>query len=217
MSDEREDLLAESEAAAESTAADDVEILGIEAVDEIEPDSGVFDFVGSEESDEDEGGPAGAGGPGEAELQVRLARAEDRNLRLLADFDNFRKRADRERQESARHALADVMRELLPVVDNLERALASSGGTEELRKGVEMIVRQFLEVLRRFDVEPVPAVGRTFDPKIHEAVQSTESTDVEHPTVAEEYQRGYLLRGRLIRPALVRVALPPDPGHEGAE
>lgn len=208
MSEERDERPSEDDPQGDSSRADDVEILGIEAVDETEQESGAFDLVGAGEPDEEEA-PTEDDPRGE-ELMSRLAKAEDRHLRLLADFDNFRKRAERERQESSRHVLAAAIRELLPVADNLERALSASGGSDDLRQGVEMIGRQFLEILRKLDVEPVPAIGEVFDPRVHEAVQRTETTDVLVPTVVEEFQRGYVLRGRLIRPALVRVALPPE-------
>lgn len=199
---------------------EDVEILEIEAVDEdadLEP-PGSGDRSELDETGEAEAAPAT--GSAEVEgLRAQLAQAQDRQMRLLADFDNFRKRVERERAESSRHTLAESVRELLPVVDNLELAIAANGGVEDLRRGVEMIARQFVEALRALAVEPVPAVGSPFDPKLHEAVQRTESTEVSQPTVVEEYRRGYLLQGRLIRPALVRVAVPPEnaaPGGEGA-
>jgi molecular chaperone GrpE len=148
------------------------------------------------------GAPAGAG--------PELAELRDRHLRLLADFDNFRKRAERELEERTRYVLAEPIRDLLPVLDNLERALAAQGSEGDLIRGVEMIARQFLDVLRRFGVEPVPAVGARFDPRRHEAVMSVESAAVAEPTVVEELQRGYLLRDRLLRPALVKVAVPAE-------
>ena len=189
---------------------DEVEILGIEAVDEEEAD-------GFEPAVEAEEPPVVASPRPAPEARVPpgedLATLRDRHLRLLADFDNFRKRAEREREERVRYALADPIRELLPVFDNLDRALAAKGGIEDLRLGVEMIARQFEEVLKRFGVTVVPAVGERFDPRMHEAVMRVESDEVETPTVVEQMQRGYRLHDRLLRPAMVRVAVPAEHGH----
>lgn len=164
----------------------------------------------------EEGDELGAGPPAtiDAEevrrLQGELASANERYLRLRADFDNFRKRVERERQEVGRYALLEPLRDLLPVVDNLERALAAPGDAGDLRKGVEMILRQLQEVLRRLGLAAVPAVGARFDPSVHEAVSQEESEAVGVPTVVAELQRGYRLHERLLRPALVRVAMPQD-------
>lgn len=207
MSDDRERRDGEPREEGEG----DVEILGFEAVDE--------EGRGSGEWLVPEAAPAAAGDEAEAEpvapagAGAELAELRDRHLRLLADFDNFRKRAERELEERTRYVLAEPIRELLPVLDNLERALAAQGPEGDLIRGVEMIARQFLDVLRRFGVEPVPAVGAHFDPRRHEAVMRVESAEVVEPTVVEEFQRGYLLRDRLLRPALVKVAVP----GEGAD
>ena len=143
-----------------------------------------------------------------ARLEQELADLRDRSMRTLADFDNYRKRAERERQEAKRFALTEPMRDLLDVVDNLERAVAAPGSVEDLRQGVEMILRQLDELLRRHGVKPVEAHGEAFDPTVHEAVASRESDAVEEATVDEEYQKGYLLHDRLLRPARVVVAVP---------
>ena len=156
------------------------------------------------------------GGPRVGSVEMRrlesvLAMERERALRLRADFDNYRKRTERERAEIERYALADALRELLPVVDNLERALGAQGGqgdSNDLRRGVEMIVRQLQEVLKRYGLSPIPAVGERFDPAVHEAVFQEESDLVAAPTVAAELQRGYRLNDRLLRPSLVKVAVP---------
>jgi molecular chaperone GrpE len=150
--------------------------------------------------------PAAAGGDELAELR-------ERHLRLRADFENFRKRAERERGERVRHGVGEALRELLPVADNLERALAAPGGLEDLRRGVEMIARQVAETLARHGVAPITALGRPFDPQLHEAVAREESAEVAEPTVVGELQRGYLHGNRLLRPALVRVAMPAGGGE----
>jgi molecular chaperone GrpE len=145
-----------------------------------------------------------------ARLEAELAAARDRHLRLMADFDNFRKRVGREREDLRRLAFFDVVRDLLPVADNLERALAAQGSLEDLRRGVEMTLRQLHEGLRRFGVVEVAALGERFDPKLHEAVSHREDPGVDAPRVVAELQRGYRLGDRLLRPALVVVAAPPE-------
>lgn len=145
---------------------------------------------------------------GMGRLSAQLDAERERALRLRADFDNFRKRTERERAEIERYALADVLRDLLPVVDNLERALSVQSEPGDLRKGVEMIARQFQEVLKRNGLTPIPALGERFDPSVHEAVIQEESESVAQPTVALELQRGYRLNDRLLRPSMVKVAVP---------
>jgi molecular chaperone GrpE len=153
--------------------------------------------------------PAAAeGGEEVARLREEIADLRDRSMRTLADFDNFRKRSERERQDLRRYALLDPMREFLTVMDNLDLALSAGGSAEDLKRGVEMIHRQMAELLRRFGVQEVTAVGQPFDPTIHEAVAREESGDVKLPTVTAELRRGYTLHDRLLRPAMVKVAVP---------
>lgn len=194
-------------------------------VADAEAEVGDVEILGFEgEADEDAAGGQPAPEPdagGRAELAAALKAADDRYLRLRADFDNYRKRSDREREELLRHSLVEPLRALLPVVDNLERAMSAQGGVEDLRKGVEMIARQLGETLRRLGVAEVPGVGERFDPRMHEAVMREESAAVEAPTVVAVLQRGYWLHDRLLRPAMVRVAVPAEggeepPGEEGA-
>jgi molecular chaperone GrpE len=149
-------------------------------------------------------------------LSRELAEAGDRYLRLRADFDNYRKRVERERDDGSRRQLAEILLELLPVIDNLERAAAAAGTLDDVRGGVEMIHRQFAELLRRFGLAEIPALGLPFDPHLHEAVAREESGAVRAPTVVGEFQRGYWLNDRLLRPALVRVAVPPEGGGGAA-
>ncbi len=132
----------------------------------------------------------------------------DRLLRKTAEFDNYRKRVERERREQADYAAADVLSDLLPLIDDLERALSADTATsaDAYRKGVELIHKQMLDLLRRRGVTPIEAVGRQFDPHLHQAV--THETVPGHPEgeVVEEFRRGYKLRDRLLRPAMVKVA-----------
>jgi molecular chaperone GrpE len=143
-------------------------------------------------------------------LRREIADLRDRSLRTLADFDNFRKRAERERQEIRRYALLEPLREFLPIADNLERALSAGGSAEDLKRGVELILRQMQELLRRFGVREVPADGEPFNPMVHEAVARVDSDHVTAPTVTETLVRGYMLHDRLLRPAMVKVAVPPE-------
>jgi len=143
-------------------------------------------------------------------LRREVADLRNRSMRTLADFDNFRKRSERERQESRRYALFEPMRELLDVVDNLDLALSSGGSVEDLKRGVEMILRQMQEHLRRHGVREVPAAGAPFDPAVHEAVSREEDAEVKAPTVTGELRRGYMMHDRLLRPAMVKVAVPAE-------
>lgn len=143
-------------------------------------------------------------------LEEELAELRDRSIRTLADFDNYRKRIERERREERRFAALETYRRVLEVVDNLERALGAGGSAEDLKTGVEMILRQVQELLRSGGVNLVPAVGQPFDPNVHEAVARFEDPEVEEPTVSDEMQAGYRMHERLIRPAIVRVAMPPE-------
>lgn len=180
--------------------------------DEIGPDTEV-EILGI--VDDDLEMEAGADGPGDGESEVAALRREiadlrDRSMRTLADFDNYRKRAERERAEIRRQAAGEVIRDFLDVTDNLERALAAGGSAEDLRTGVEMILRQFSEVLRRQGVERIPAVGERFDPAVHDAVSRQEDPDAQGPHVVEELQAGYRYQDRLLRPSRVVVAVPPE-------
>jgi molecular chaperone GrpE len=152
-----------------------------------------------------------------AALRRELADLRDRSMRTLADFDNFRKRAERERQEVRRYALLEPLREFLPIADNLERALQAGGSAEDLKRGVELILRQMQDLLRRFGVREVAADGEAFNPAVHEAVARTESDRVTNPTVTETLVKGYMLHDRLLRPAIVKVAVPPERGVGGSE
>ena len=166
-----------------------------------------------DDADDAGAGPAGGGSASGvdvdvAQLQSELAELRDRSVRTLADFENYRRRADRERDDLRRYATSEVLRDFLPVVDNLERALAAGGSVEDLKTGVDLTLRHFKDLLRQRGVSEVKAEGEPFDPTVHEAVAREESAGVTVPTVVAELQRGYTLNGRLLRPALVRVAMP---------
>lgn len=131
----------------------------------------------------------------------------DRMARSQAEFDNARKRAAREQQEYRDYASADVIKALLPVIDNFERALnAAQGQASEFRTGIELIYKQLQDVLQKAGVRRLDAKGKQFDPRLHEAIEMVETQDVPDHEVLEELQSGYMLKDRLLRPAMVRVA-----------
>ena len=134
---------------------------------------------------------------------------KDLLLRKTAEFDNYRRRTERERQAQAESAAADLLGELLPLVDDLERALsveAGGEGAEAYRRGVELIHRQLMDVLRKRGVKPIEALGADFDPHQHQAVAHEAAPGHREGEVIEEYRRGYTLGDRLLRPSMVKVA-----------
>jgi molecular chaperone GrpE len=148
-------------------------------------------------------------------VQQEVERLKELYLRKLADFDNYRKRQEREMIEFRRFANADLLRDCLPVLDNLDRALTVPAGQESgLREGVELVLRQLRETLGRYGLIEVDPVGSAFDPSLHEAIQRVERDGIEDATVIEALQKGYLLGERLLRPALVVVGVPMQ--HPGA-
>ena len=168
-----------------------------------------------EESEPETGttAPEAAAPAAASELQKLKAEREallDRLARLQAEFDNARKRSVREQQEFKEFAAADTIKAFLPALDSFERALRSpSTQLSEFRGGVELIYKQLQDALQKLGVRPVPAQGEMFDPHQHEAIELVETTDVPDHQVIEELQRGYKLKERLLRPAMVRVASNP--------
>ncbi len=133
---------------------------------------------------------------------------QDRLLRTVAEFDNYRKRIDRERRDQANAAVAEAIEELLPIIDNLERALDAPAGSDAdvFRTGVELIHRQMIELLRQHGVKPILATGADFDPRFHQAVVHEVSVEHREGEVMEELRTGYMLGERLLRPSMVKVA-----------
>lgn len=167
----------------------------------------------SDESEDPEKGPsAAAGAPASEVTELQKLRAErdtllDRLARLQAEFENARKRAAREQQEFRDFATADAIKALLPAFDSFERALnAPASQPNEFRSGVELIYKQLQDALTKLGVRAVPAKGERFDPHVHEAIEMVETTEVPDHQVIDELQRGYKLKERLLRPAMVRVA-----------
>ena len=152
------------------------------------------------------------------EAQAQIDELNDRLLRLTAEYDNFRKRSQREKNESRQFANQHLLEKQLPVLDNFEMALmAAENADPAIRDGVQMIYDQFLSVLKEAGVEGIDAGGELFDPNIHEAISQKETTEVEEGTVVQQVQRGYKLNDRLVRPARVIVAKAPESVSESAD
>lgn len=150
----------------------------------------------------------------QAKQQLAEKTAEAQSLyqqfqRLQADFDNFRKRYRKEKEDLVKFAVEELISRLLPVLDNFERALSQDAGKDSAAfiSGVEMIYRQLMQVLEQEGLQPIPTVGEIFDPQKHEAVMRVESDENPENTVVEELQRGFTLHGKVIRPAMVKVAI----------
>jgi len=133
----------------------------------------------------------------------------DRMLRARAEFDNARRRADRERSDFLQFAAMDLVREILPVLDDFERALQVETADREYAKGVELIYQRLFDTLKKLGLEPIEAQGKPFDPNLHQAVERVDTEEAEDQTVLGEFQKGYNFKGKLLRPAMVRVAVKP--------
>ena len=169
---------------------------------------------GSEEEAPEEAASEGAAMQEEIEalkgqvekLTGDLQEKKDRLLRLQADFDNFRRRSAKEREEISAVVTQNFCKDMLPLLDNFERAMAAeTKDVEAFQKGVEMIFTQFQEVLKKNGLEHIEAVGQKFDPNFHQAVMRVEDPEKEDDTVAQELQKGYMVKGRVIRPSMVQV------------
>jgi molecular chaperone GrpE len=144
-----------------------------------------------------------------AKKEEELKQVQDRMLRLAADFDNTRKRLEKDRTEGISYANEGIMRALIPVIDNLERAIEHGGkdeGCKGLLEGVQMTLKSFLDVFSKFGGSQFESIGEQFDPNKHEAVTQEQTSDYPDMTVTREFQKGYTLRERLLRPAMVAVA-----------
>lgn len=180
----------------------------LEAVPEVESNQDSAESVSAEKTL-----PAEATGVSQEDYDRAKAERDsllDRLARLQAEFENARKREARERNEFRDFAVAGAVEQFLPVLDNFQLALKSSGSAEQLRAGVELIVKQMEEALRSLNVQPIEAVGAEFDPRVHEAIEMVEKPDVPDHQVFDEVRRGYRIKERLLRPAMVRVASNPQ-------
>jgi molecular chaperone GrpE len=174
----------------------------------------------SEDTGADSAGSMDVAAPATIEkLKGEIAAVYDRLLRKQAELDNFRKRTQREKEEFRQIANESLIRELLPVLDGFERALKQRAPAvpETFYQGMELIHRQLLEVLGRAGLEPMETSGQLFDPHFHQAVETVEDPDRRDQEIVEELQRGYMLNRRLLRPAIVRVAVKPHGARSSAE
>ncbi|MFQ5669835.1 MAG: nucleotide exchange factor GrpE [Acidobacteriota bacterium] len=211
----------EGEADPESSPTGDetIEITSVEAVSVDAPPpaaspTGPEDRgAAADEADREVPAPAACPGP-EEDLKARVEDVSEDLLRVRAEFENYRKRQARERTEFARRAASDLVVQILPVLDNFKRALNTDENPEDVpesyRQGIRMIYEQLMEILRKEGLADVEALGKPFDPTVHEAVAREETARVEPNTIIEELEPGYLLRDRLLKPARVRVAVRPD-------
>jgi molecular chaperone GrpE len=170
-----------------------------------------------------EAGPASAGGADVAdsaalpaslggerdELAKERADLQDQLLRLRAEFENFRKRAQRERGEFTEFATMEAVRAIIPVLDDFERALKTESADKEYARGMELIYQRLLEALKKMGLEPIETKGQKFDPTLHHAVETEKTDSVEDHTILYQHQRGYNFKGKLLRPAIVKVAVQP--------
>jgi molecular chaperone GrpE len=143
-------------------------------------------------------------------LAAEKADLLDRLLRRQAEFENFRRRSEQDRMRFFEFAGMEIVRELLPVVDDFERALKIECADKDYVRGVELIYQRLADTLKKAGLEPIETVGRTFDPNFHQAVDRVETGDVEDHAILAEYQRGFNFKGRLLRPSMVQVAVKPS-------
>jgi molecular chaperone GrpE len=130
-------------------------------------------------------------------------------LRRQAEFDNFRKRTEKERSEYLQYAGMELVRDMLPILDDFDRALKVEGGNADYTKGVEMIYSRMYDTLKKLGLEPTETAGKTFDPHLHQAVERVETNDAPDGTILGEFQRGYHFKGKMLRPSMVKVAVRP--------
>jgi molecular chaperone GrpE len=147
------------------------------------------------------------------ETMDRLKEEHDRHLRAAADLDNYKKRAQKEREDVQKFGVERLLKDFIPILDNLERALQAAAEDDPLAGGVRLVLRTFEETLGRHGVKPFSALGQPFDPRLHEALMQVVTTDRPAGTVVLEHGRGFLLNDRLVRPAMVGVAIPPAQGE----
>jgi molecular chaperone GrpE len=146
------------------------------------------------------------------EKEETIKSLQERLLYFQADFENFKKLKNKEKQDTLKFGNEVLIKDLLPVIDNLERALEHASKTEDFKsihEGIEIVLNEFLKVLEKAGVEPVEALGKKFDPNFHEAFFQEERDDVKPETVISEHQKGYVLNGRLIRPSMVSISTNP--------
>ena len=173
---------------------------------QLEEANGETDLSQADQASElSEGGSQEPEQPAQEELQI----LQDKYMRLAAEFDNYKRRAQKDQRDAIRYANESLLKNLLPTIDNLERAIKSgidAGASGALIEGVELTHKQFLETVGKLGVRQISSTGNPFDPTMHQAVAQVESASVEPNTVVEEFQKGYFLHDRILRPAMVTVA-----------
>jgi len=143
-------------------------------------------------------------------LAAEKAELNDRLMRRTADFENFRKRAERDRSDFLQFAGMEFVREMLPILDDFERALKTESADPSYAKGIHLIYTRLYDALKKMGLEPMDTVGKAFDPNLHQAVERVETDKAEDQSILGEFQRGYNFKGKLLRPAMVRVAVRPS-------
>ena len=189
------------EAEAEETAADEAE--APETAEASESDAAEADAAAEAEAPDEDAAVLKA----QVEsLKAALEEKDNRVKRLQADFENFRRRTSKEREELANVVTQDLLKSMLPILDNFDRAMAAEQkDNESFQKGVEMIYTQLNETLKNAGLELIDTAGQKFDPNFHQAVMRVENPDLEDDTIAQELQKGYIVKGRVIRPSMVQV------------
>ena len=195
----------EGKSAAEASG-EDLKAEGEKPGDEAKAEAGAVNVEASDESHETAEGENAPDADPAATLQEALKAERDKYLRLAAEYDNFRKRSSKEREMTYSDARADAITRLLPVYDNLERALKMECADEAFYKGIELTMTQLAQTLENMGVKSIPAVGEPFDPNRHNAVMTVENPDLGEKIIAEEYQKGFTLGERVIRHSTVVVA-----------
>ena len=189
------------EAEAEETAADEAE--APETAEASESDAAEADAAAEAEAPDED---AAALKAQVESLTAALEEKDNRVKRLQADFENFRRRTSKEREELANVVTQDLLKSMLPILDNFDRAMAAEQkDNESFQKGVEMIYTQLHETLKNAGLELIDTAGQKFDPNFHQAVMRVENPDLEDDTIAQELQKGYIVKGRVIRPSMVQV------------
>ena len=178
------------------------EIEETEAVDNAEAEGDTE----AQPADEAQENPADAMQQKIDELTAGLKEKEERALRLQADFENFRRRTSKEKEELSAVIKQEILKDMLPLLDNFERAMAAeTKDAEAFQKGVDMIYTQLQEVMKKNGLEPIETEGQKFDPNFHQAVMRVQNEDLEDDDIAQELQKGYMVEGRVIRPSMVQV------------
>ncbi|WP_180540176.1 nucleotide exchange factor GrpE [Nevskia soli] len=143
------------------------------------------------------------------QLAAEKSEIQDLLQRRQAEFENFRRRTERERGDFAQYASMEIVRDLLPIVDDFDRAMKAESTDKEYARGVELIYGRMIDLLKKAGLEPIEAEGKPFDPHLHQAVEKVQTTEAPDHTILSEFQKGYFFKGKLLRPSMVKVAVRP--------